>query len=749
MTRLLLAWRGQLHMSNFKLTVNLENCYGIKKIDCGFDFSQCHTFVIYAPNGAMKTSFANTFNDLASNKKPCDRMDDSLAPTYEVINIVSGAEISPETICVIEPYNEKAFDSEDKVLTLLADEEIRKEYLNIYSELDKEKQSLIKSLKKVSRSDNCEAELVSAFSTNNESIFDIFLKLVENVRKFSEKFNFKYNAIFDPQGKVKVFLDENKVLFDQYCKKYEDLISHSDFFAKCGETVFGTTEAKNISDSVKGNEFFSAGHGLNLKKYGDVGNNERFVEIIDEEVQKIFSDKSLKDIFDKIEKKLLANQTLTAFKKTIEKDPSLVARINDYEQFRKDAWYSYLCQMINELDNLVDLYKKKKPGIEAIITKANGQRSMWEDTIQEFKDRFINVPFALAVENKSDAILNMRTPTISFKFKDKQVDRKKMIDVLSQGEKRAFYILNVIFEIKSRQLSDKDTLFIIDDIADSFDYQNKYAIIEYLHDISSEPNFYSIILTHNYDFYRTITSRLGLPRKNRLHAIKTKNEVKINEEVYQNSPFKTWRENMKSGRYHDKVYTGNDAKKHIIALIPFVRNLIEYNGSTDSSTLFGDDFNTLTSLLHAKGDTKKITFGDLKKIYSKHLNKNDFDSSITDANIICNEIINLADNIGDEEFNLENKIILSMAIRHKAEEYMWSKVTDNTSIDGTQTGKLFRRFKDEFKGDTSYKDSIRTLESVNIMTPENIHLNSFMYEPILDMGIDELNNLYKKASGLI
>jgi hypothetical protein len=29
------------------------------------------------------------------------------------------------------------------------------------------------------------------------------------------------------------------------------------------------------------------------------------------------------------------------------------------------------------------------------------------------------------------------------------------------------------------------------------------------------------------------------------------------------------------------------------------------------------------------------------------------------------------------------------------------------------------------------------------MTPENIHINSFMYEPILDMGDDELRKLYK------
>ena len=34
------------------------------------------------------------------------------------------------------------------------------------------------------------------------------------------------------------------------------------------------------------------------------------------------------------------------------------------------------------------------------------------------------------------------------------------------------------------------------------------------------------------------------------------------------------------------------------------------------------------------------------------------------------------------------------------------------------------------------------MERVNLMTPENIHLNSFMYEPILDMSADHLVNLY-------
>ena len=45
-------------------------------------------------------------------------------------------------------------------------------------------------------------------------------------------------------------------------------------------------------------------------------------------------------------------------------------------------------------------------------------------------------------------------------------------------------------------------------------------------------------------------------------------------------------------------------------------------------------------------------------------------------------------------------------------------------------------------GDESTK---KIMSEVNLMTPENIHLNSFMYEPILDMDIVELLRLYNQV----
>ena len=44
-----------------RVTVDLKNCYGIKKLKHAFDFTQQKAYAIYAPNGSMKSSFAEAF----------------------------------------------------------------------------------------------------------------------------------------------------------------------------------------------------------------------------------------------------------------------------------------------------------------------------------------------------------------------------------------------------------------------------------------------------------------------------------------------------------------------------------------------------------------------------------------------------------------------------------------------------------------------------------------------------------------
>lgn len=727
------------------LKLRLEYCYGIKKLEHDFDFSKFRTNVIYASNGVMKTSFAKTFYDLSIGKDPKDLITDEVTPVFEVL--CDGiSQINKEALYVIESYNDKIIGSEGKILTLLADESLKSIYLEVYDELEGAKISIVKALKVVSKSTDCEKELLEVFSVVDKSnLFEIFEKNLQSVKSSEEVFNFKYNDIFDPKGKVREFLSENGSLFEEYCNKYDSLLSASDFFSKNTGSIFGTTEARDLKKAIRGNEFFTAGHTLSLKNGGDIRSKDEFNEILDREIIKIFNNEDLKKLFDKLDKKLDANEELKTFKKVIESDKSILVRLRDYGLFRREVWFSYLKQLLPEVENATVLYRQKRPILEGVFKAAREQKSAWEGAIEEFHSRFVGLPFRLVIDNKVEAILKSDVPAISFKFLDKMVDRSALLNILSQGEKRALYLLNIIFEIHARKIANQKTLFIIDDIADSFDYKNKYAIIEYLNDLTNDPNFYSIILTHNFDFFRTLQSRILTERFKRSHSFiaeKSKEKVLLVGAGSKDAtnPFATWKDGV------------NNNEKYLIACIPFVRNLIEFKNNSGC-----DEFKLLTHVLHYKKadfpikSTLNIGIEDLEALFHDVLGGTPFsfpDKTKKVVKILEEQITNILDTHQVGTIALENKIILAIGIRLKAERYMWGKVTDKTIISGSQTGRLLQRYKDEFGQDQAYRDIVRLLESVNIMTPENIHLNSFMYEPILDMGLDELKDLYSKVSHL-
>lgn len=324
-------------------------------------------------------------------------------------------------------------------------------------------------------------------------------------------------------------------------------------------------------------------------------------------------------------------------------------------------------------------------------------------------------------------------PSLIFEYRDegeeREIGRNELLSALSTGEKRALYLLNVIFEIQSFIKNNEDKILILDDIADSFDYRNKYAIVEYIKSIVETEKFIVIILTHNFDFFRTVQSRLTIKRPNNcLMAVKSTDSVSLQPASYLN-PFKHWRKRLSS--WNQNI----DDKKILIASIPMVRNLAEYMGN-DS------DFILLTSILHQKTDTNTITVDSIVPSFKRIL-------GITipgSEEKITNIIFNLADTLvsPDESINLENKIILSIAIRLYAENLVIQKINDVTVTDNiakNQTRMLFKYIQDNYPDD---KAILSLLEKVVLMTPETIHLNSFMYEPILDLSDCHLQSLYKE-----
>ena len=314
--------------------------------------------------------------------------------------------------------------------------------------------------------------------------------------------------------------------------------------------------------------------------------------------------------------------------------------------------------------------------------------------------------------------------------------------VRQEEKKRAFYILNILFKIESIKEKDQEVLFIIDDIADSFDYKNKYAIIEYLKEIGENEQFKQIILTHNYDFFRTISSRLGLglnaqitfkdeEGKTTFHSDKTVNNFFI---------FSYWK---------DKLNDPN--RKFLISLIPCLRNLTEIIGGSNSKE-------KIIGLIHIKnGITENVKVSDLEDIIKDIFNDQDTLTLPQRDKLVKDVIYEEADDISNditEDPNLEEKIVLSIAIRLKAEEYIITKINPEFSNDikYNQTYKLSLVSKmcglSEVPEVCQENDINETLDRVCIMTPENIHLNSFMYGPIMDMSSVNLKRLYKDVSSL-
>lgn len=143
-----------------QLRIELENCYGIRKLKHDFDFSKRRAFVIYAANGAMKTSLAKTFGDFSRNEESKDRI---FAARVSIRNILDehGAAIGNDSVVVLQPYDEVLGHTE-KTSTLLVNSALRKEYEKLFAEIDSSKELFLKSLKSQSGSKkDLEAEITN------------------------------------------------------------------------------------------------------------------------------------------------------------------------------------------------------------------------------------------------------------------------------------------------------------------------------------------------------------------------------------------------------------------------------------------------------------------------------------------------------------------------------------------------------------------------------------------------------------
>ena len=94
------------------LSGNFENCYGLKNFKLKeINFTNSNKAIIYAPNGVMKTSLANVFDDISKGNKTIDRIFSNLNSSYNVqyySSTYTNTQLSKnDNIYVVKSFDEK------------------------------------------------------------------------------------------------------------------------------------------------------------------------------------------------------------------------------------------------------------------------------------------------------------------------------------------------------------------------------------------------------------------------------------------------------------------------------------------------------------------------------------------------------------------------------------------------------------------------------------------------------------------
>ena len=643
----------------------------------------------------------------------------------------TGADLGAANVLVLRTYEEVATKG-GGMATLLVNQELRQEYELVHAEIEAARAVFLKAVKVQAKTKReVDREISSSFTPSGDQLDQALKRIKDELASQGDApfANVPYDVVMDE--KVQAFLSAGNfhIAIDDYVKKYNELLAASKYFKK---GAFNYYNGAMVAAQLKKNGFFDAKHTVNLNadECVEITSEAQFEELIKQEKERISGDADLRKKFEVLEKQIHKNETLRDFGAYLQDHEELLPELSNMTVLKEKLWKSYIHANYELYLSLLDKMQTADARSKQIEEQAAHEETLWQKVIDIFNDRFL-VPFRLDVANKIKVQLGQESALrLAFVFKDSSeealVDRSALLQVLSTGEKKAFYLLNMLFDIEARRLSGNETLVIVDDIADSFDYKNKYAIVQYLADLAEDALFKILILTHNFDFYRTIESRKLVQRKNCFMVSKTDQGVSLRDAVGVKNIFvNVWRPGFFANRQMK------------ICCIPFMRNLIEY--TKDSSD---PDYLRLTSLLHWKADSDQITVAELDAIYGRlfsvtgnSVNATELLLDLIDAE--ANACLQTPDGI-----NFENKVILAIATRVRAEKYMAAKINDAAwlaLIDGNQTPVILKRYCQEFPAEVA---TIKILKRVTLMTPENIHLNSFMYEGILDMPDQHVRRLY-------
>lgn len=737
-----------------EIDIHIKNGYGILEFKHKFTFDSNSSFyALYAQNGTMKSSFAKVLNDYSVGEATKDKL-------FNIPGECSVSGIANKDILSFPCFDNGA-ELSDEAEKLVSNDEAKKAYDEALKETEAAYTAFISKLLETTQSKGTddvaivEAMYRTFVDTNATptitipAIIQLLKSSTPEIEKGSGLFADVSYARFTHSNFTK-FIENKKYLgfFEELAKAYDEFRKSPTYYRK----GFDASSATKLIKELKDSKYFDAEHAVSLKDaQGNTGKPIQTAKDL-EAALKTDLDIILEE-YPHLKAQL--NALIKDFSvgtngdvRTIFEDNTkrqLLVFMGNRDRFYKNMWYGYLSVCQEEIANLLETHERSSEKIKKALEEAENAISEWEQVKDIFNERFRNLPYEIHITNKPDAIVNdlikpvfevrfenPRDPSSPYREKPDNYNRLQTLSsILSNGERKALYLLNVIFRLRNQIKEDRETLIIFDDIIESFDYKNKYAFFEYLQDLSEEDNkLYTIVLTHNFDFYRLIYEKIH-PRNDEQFKLilKAKNGDLTAETMFNPHIFSDIKERASAG---DKLAWA--------ALIPLARNITEYKHNSLHA-----HYLELTKCLHVMPSILDI--GSIQPIIEEYTGVSTNPFSNTD--VVHDILTNSADTISGEtdgSFDLYKNFVLAMAIRIQIERYIIDHITD------VQYQGVVAKSKNQTRGllkvyysnsPDPHKQTMRPLFNRAVMIIDgSIHINSFMYEPLVDMGTWELKEMY-------
>ncbi len=701
-----------------KLIVNkMKNAFGIANLSLNDNKSYFSQDVIYSRNGTFKTSFSKTLYELSNGNisKIRDRISDELADLdikiidendNEIIDLTNKFIVFSRDI--YENNNKKLSDYTQEYELIAIDKE-DKEYLDELLSNGIE-DSIIELNTACKKMDLDYAKVMDVLELNGNNKVEKLIELFELIAEADDNDIAQINLkkIFQKAYDV-IDNEEFKTSVSNYIDVYNNRLNEELF-----DNDFNENNCFDLIGSLKKLSFLNETKKRGIVMQGTIYYKiEEVEELINNIIKEIATDPQIIEANKELLKNIGTSKESAVLKEEIINNPQLVQQLS---LGRKGIILSALKKSGIQYDYWITTLNKVKQELTKLLEKVKTKSSIFDEALDVYKSRFHPV-FSIEIKNREESLLGLQMPTFIFRHnrnKDIEIEEIKLYELLSSGEKTSLNIIKFLVEYLANK--NNNPFIILDDIVETFDYANRYAFLEYINDLVRTGSSI-VILTHNFEFYKTVSSRIRDLRKLEAHSDNGKIYISKNSNLNKNI---------------EDILTINNLEQLLFA-IPYIR---------EANIILKNDTELFDSLLHYNQQTRAIKLGQITDLLGEKAKINlELD---TNKNYIetLKEIVSDFKNIDDN--NIVKKTILAMYLRIVLEEKI---IQDNFSLlEGIDNFQL-ARIQDLYSNKLSDKTN-SLIEKVQLSTPEFIHGNAFMYEPLVDIEAKYLIEIKEELDNL-